>query len=153
MNRRPMMTWASVLVGVAIAAYATGARAQACTAQATMLAFGAYDPTSPAPTDSIGSVTVACSGAHAQAISFKLMLARADGPRRLGQTAQYELFLDPAHTRLWEDCTGSTACLSDTLVLGSASARRSYPIYGRLLAHQPIRPGVLTGNVLVMLTY
>ncbi len=150
MTRNIFLTVASLL-----AMGASPACAQVCTASSTFVAFGAYDPTSRAPTDSIGSVTVACSGAGAQIVSYRIMLTRG-APRQMagaGQTADYQLYTDASHTQVWGDCTGSTSCISGTLVVGRSSARRSYPVYARMPAHQAVRPGALADTVLVRLSY
>ena len=151
-----MIRHALLAAAVLLAMGAARARAQVCTAMTTVVAFGAYDSLSAAPTDSIGSVTVACSGAGAQTVSYRIVLARTGGARQLAggeQAADYQLYLDPGHTRVWGDCTGSTSCVADTLVLGRSTARRSYPIYARMPAHQLVGPGRFVDTVLVILSY
>ncbi len=151
------MTGRITLAAAAMLALGAGrAHAQICTAMATGVAFGSYDASSPAPTDSIGYVTVACSGTGAQAISYRIALAQTGAGRRLagpGQAADYQLYMDPAHTQVWGDCTGRTSCISGTLVLGRSTVRRNYPIYARMPARQLVRPGGLADMVMVVLSY
>ncbi len=135
---------------------AAGARAQVCTAMATMVAFGTYDPTSPAPTDSIGNVTIACSGTGSQPVSYKIMLAQPGAARRLagaGQAADYQLYMDAAHTQVWGDCTGKTSCVTGTVVPGRSTVRHNYPIYARIPARQLTRPGGLSDMVMLVMSY
>ncbi len=151
------MTSRLLLAAAAMLALGAGrAHAQVCTAMATGVAFGSYDPTSPVPADSIGSVTVACSGMGAQAVSFRIMLAQPGVARRLagaGQAAEYQLFLDAAHTQVWGDCTGRTSCVTGSLVLGRSTVRHNYPVYARMPSHQLVRPGGLADMVMVVLSY
>ncbi len=153
---RALFVRALLSATVLLALSTAHARAQVCTAMSTMVAFGSYDPTSPMPTDSIGSVTVACSGAGAQTASYRIMLARPGTARQLagaGEAADYQLYLDAAHTQVWGDCTGGTSCATGTLVLGRSTVRRVYPIYARMPAHQRVGPGGLADTVLVTLSY
>ncbi len=147
----------TLLVAVCAAALSVApAQAQVCTASATMLAFGSYDPTAAAPTDSIGSVSVVCNGPAATAVSYRIMLANAGAARHLvgnDQAGVYQLYLDAAHTRVWGDCSGGTSCVADGGVLGRSTIRRTYPIFSRMPPHQPLAPGRLSDMVTVTLSY
>ncbi|HUE79479.1 MAG TPA: spore coat protein U domain-containing protein [Sphingomicrobium sp.] len=126
------------------AAPASAAASASCALSATPLAFGRYVPSRNAPADFTATVSLTCtaSGSALDRVEGTISLigaagpfgrAMADGPHRL----RYQLFLDPAKMIPWGDGSGATRTISVSGVVGATTPlRRSYTIYGRLLARQ-----------------
>jgi spore coat protein U-like protein len=140
-----------------------GAPAQAmqCSVQASGVEFGVYDPFSPAPTDSVGTLTVSCDGPAGIAVAFAIRIGTGGsgvyGPRTMrdGTTWQlgYNLYTSASRTLVWGDGTGASSTITDGFALSGRRVTRSYPVYGRIPARQNVAPGRYVDSLVVTLEY
>lgn len=137
-----------------------------CSLSSTGVAFGVYDPLSPAPADSVGGITVACShvSGGAERISYTVALATGSsgsyaarqlraGPLRL----YYNLFLDTGRSQIWGNGTGGTGVAGGSLTIGPGVGNRrrefEHPVYGRIPALQDVLSGSYTDTIIVTLEF
>ncbi|GGX19816.1 hypothetical protein GCM10007242_28420 [Pigmentiphaga litoralis] len=137
----------AVLVGL-LGAGAPSDAAQ-CTASASSIAFGAYDPFSAVPLDSNGSVQITCDVVTSYMIalnagaSSSLDRAMVFGAYRLN----YNLYTEATRTVVWGDGSGGSASVS-----GSGTAV-TFPVYGRIPARQNVHAGSYADTLIVTVTY
>ncbi|MDB5698831.1 MAG: spore coat protein, partial [Alphaproteobacteria bacterium] len=120
-----------------------------CAISSTSLAFGQYVPSHSKPSDFTATLTLVCTAsANAPVVGTIALLgmngasgrALSDGSHRL----RYQLFLDAGRTIMWGDGTGDSRTESISETVGrSATLRRNFTIYGRILARQS---DVIVGN-------
>lgn len=119
--------------------------------------FGAYDPFSPAPLKSIGSISIKCDESG---IGFRIRLDSGQNavgfqPRRLksvaGGVLDYNLFRDTAHTEIWGDGTSSTVVQDG--VLNKTVKKPKFTVFGLIPAGQNVTPDIYTDSVLVTLEF
>ncbi|MFD2263932.1 spore coat U domain-containing protein [Lacibacterium aquatile] len=134
----------------------------ACTASATGVSFGSYDPLSPTPRISTGSVTVSCDLllGISLLVAYSISLSQGNGTfstRQLsagpGKTMNYNLFTSGTYGSVWGNGSGGSVMVYDGYLLGLAMATTSYPIYGRIPALQNVPAGNYTDTILVTVTY
>jgi spore coat protein U-like protein len=132
--------------------------AATCTLSATALSFGNYSPLS--ANSSTGTIKTTCLSSTLLTDSYIIALSSGAGSftsRHFAGSAPYftyQMYLDPAHTQVWGDGTGTTMTKSDTLVLlPSVQQQHSYTIYGKIPANQYVAPGSYTDTITVTLTY
>ena len=123
--------------------------AQQCTVSAVAVNFGAYDPTAGNPGEATGSISVMCTPATMSMVKFDP--GRNSGgnfiPRKLygeGNYLNYNLYTDPAGTRIWGDGAGNTF----TQPGGS-----NVTVYGRIPPLQKIKPGVYSDFVTLIVEW
>ena len=120
-----------------------------CTVSVVNVAFGGYDVFDAQPTETTGTVTVACGSSTAYTISlsagFGTFASRVmtNGTSQLG----YNLFTDSQRLTVWGDGTSGTATVSDTATGGS------YPVYGLIPALQNVPAGTYSDTITVTVTY
>jgi spore coat protein U-like protein len=147
-------------VALPICACATGARA-ACFIAAFTLQFGAVSPSSPAPADSIGNVSVTCTAAPGTTLHYSLSLSAGSAgtfaPRRMrsggGAALQYNLYVDAARSTVWGDGNGGTANVADASRIVATTVTRQYPVYGRIFAGQNVPTGAYADSILIALDF
>ena len=112
------------------------------------------------PADTIGTITVTCTGNTGDAVSYSLALDTTGlqgGYRTMtsaGQQLNYLVCADNAYTQVWGDGSGGSIVVSDSYKLTAHSNSRSYPAYGRIPAGQnQATVGAYTSNITVTLTY
>jgi spore coat protein U-like protein len=122
--------------------------AQRCTIQAPSLSYGEYGPGTGDPLDSVGAVSVRCTGSPASSIRITLSGGASGQPAarelRAGLEAlAYNLFLDAARTRVWGDGTAGTewVVVAPPPTQGSRPREADVPVYGRIFAWQDPAPG------------
>jgi len=137
-----------------------------CSVSATGVAFGIYDPTTTAPNDSSGNVTVVCthvSGGASQ-ISYSVALSTGGSgtyaQRRLSGTSTplaYNLYTNTARSIVWGNGTAGTAAPSNTVTVGPGvgNGRREdvHPMYGRISAQQDALQGSYSDSIVITLTF
>ncbi len=166
----PLMALLLLLAGVA--------RGQECSVTTIPVKFGNFVTQSPAPLDTIGEITVSCSGA----LSYSVIIGPGSNsggtfsPRKMGQnghTLNYNLYIDPARTQVGGDGTGTTFVQSVTaavftpdplqsgasggkkgsanrkLNLVSGARKDTFNVYGRIPAGQVIPGGQYTDNLTI----
>ncbi len=129
----------------------SGSVAGTCSLSASTLGFGNYN--SSASLDGSAIITVNCSSGSAYSVSLNGGQNLSGGSRRLagpgGSFLNYQLFKDAARASAWGDGTGLGAKLDGT---GNGS-NQSLPVYGRVPAHQNVRPGSYSDVVQVTVEY
>jgi len=132
-----------------------------CSLSATPLAFGKYVPSSTAPSDFTGAITVSCTATGTTPVPLHgtIALTGTGGPsgRLLANGAfrlRYQLYLDPARTVLWDNAGGSGVLPISGVVGLTTPFRQAFTIYGRILARQAdARVGNYVDQITVLLNY
>lgn len=162
--RDVMASFARIFTVVAVL---TGSPAHAldCTFFTSGVAFGVYDGTLSAPTDSAGNATLRCThvGGSAVKTSYTISLSTGAGGSfvrrqlRAGKSAlNYNLFTDATRTRVWGDGSGGSTIVAGTLLVNPgnfAINEAVHPIYGRIPAQQSADSGIYADQILVTLTF
>lgn len=134
------LIWAVMLLflgqGTAMSAGPLSASPSRCSISVQDLLFGSYDPSSTISSNTVGQFSVNCTGTAR--LSISVGPSRTTGSisdrrmrhRSRTDTIAYNLFLDPAHNRLWGDsAVGSPLNITVT-------GRYSGQIFGQMLAGQ-----------------
>lgn len=127
----------------------TCSQTTSCSAGATIVAFGSYDPFSSSPLDAVGSVSVTCN----VSASYTIALSAGQGSfttRSMlsgAHVLNYNLYTDSLRSQVWGDGTGATQT-----VAGSGTSS-SYSVYGRMPALQNAYVGAYSDSVVVTVTY
>ncbi len=124
-----------------------------CTVSAgSAIAFGAYDPFSPAPLDSVGTLTLDCPIGQVATVTLGTGQAGTFSPRALrgpgGAALGYNLYLDAQRTRVWGDGTGGT-------FTGPFDSRKGkqVSIFARAFAGQDVPAGAYADTVVVTVEF
>ena len=158
------------------------ARGQECSITAIPVNFGDFVTISPASLDTVGAVTVSCSGV----LSYSVIIGPGSNsggifsPRKMAQngyTLNYNLYIDPARTQVWGDGTGSTFVQSVTtppfvptslpsgasggkkgsakrkLNLALGARKDTFVVYGRIPPGQVIPAGQYSDNLTVTVVF
>jgi spore coat protein U-like protein len=117
-----------------------------CSAAATNMGFGTYDPLSGTPLDSTSTVSVTCTKAtpFTVALSAGATTGATLAQRRMTNGTdfmQYNLYTTTARTTIWGDGTGSTATVGGTGV--NLATPVALTVYGRIPTAQT---GLSTGT-------
>lgn len=156
--RRAWIGVALMLAAVPRTAFAVAS----CSASASPIAFGSYNPFNVSPTDSTGTITVSCSlgGLVSLAVSYTIRLSSGGSgsyvPRRMSFGANplgYNLYTTSGRTTVWGDGTGGSATVGDAYLLGIGTTVRNYTVHGRVPALQNVRSGGYTDSVTVTVEY
>jgi spore coat protein U-like protein len=140
---------ARALVGVLLAAGASAAGAATCSVESAGLSFGQYNPFRSQPNDSVGTISVSCSGAAGTDVAYLIRIGPGSSGTLVtrtmrsssGWTLGYNLYTDPARSLVWGDGTGGTRAIGDALTLGGISQVRRHSVYGRTTERQNVPPG------------
>jgi spore coat protein U-like protein len=137
-----------------------------CSVSSTGVAFGIYDPTTAAATDSTGNLTLVCThvSGGGQRVNYSVALSAGNSGTftqrwmRAGtSTLNYNLFDTAARARIWGDGSAGTVVISDGFAVGPGQGnnRREvvYPIYGRIPAQQAVATGNYSDTIVVTLTF
>jgi spore coat protein U-like protein len=150
-----------MLVATAALAAANTVGAAGCSVAASSLLFGPYDTLSFVPVDSVGTVTVSCSGNPGEAVSYRIGVSAggsgSSSARRLrgpgAWALDYNLFTNGARTLVWGDGAAGSLAVTDTLSLTGGAQQRSHPVYGRIFPRQNVAPGAYTDTLVVTLEF
>jgi spore coat protein U-like protein len=126
-----------------------------CSVNASPLDFGVYDTESPAPLEVNGTIQARCSG-NVFFATFRLSPGSSGDAlnRELVSTngvLAYNLYTDPARTRIWGDGTGGTGLVWRIAFRGQR--RWDIPVYGRIFAGQDPWPGSYADSIVVTVTF
>jgi spore coat protein U-like protein len=134
-----------------------------CTVNATGIAFGNYNPLSPAGDSSVGSWTVTCNaiGSGSATVAGTLTLSTGSSGSYAGRTMksgtralQYNIYATPSHSQVIGDGSAGTLALSDS---GTVTAGQVYQItgsmYGFMPPSQDVPAGTYTDSIVVTVTY
>ena len=126
-----------------------------CDVSATDMAFGRY---SGGEVTSTGGITVACNGTgsgdgnrYIVTLSRGSSLTYLDRKLRSGlRSLSYNLYTDPAHTRVWGDGGGGTDVVARTMNFRGAfgEVSQTSTVYGKIPA-QPLPRGGIYLDVIV----
>jgi spore coat protein U-like protein len=136
-------------IGACLGSRVAQAQSTTCTASATGVAFGAYDPFSSVPLESTGSVSVTCSAST----SYTIALSAGQGSfsnRTMSSGAHlldYNLYTSSLRSTVWGDGSGATST-----VAGSGTSQ-SYSVYGSVQALQNAYVGSYTDSVVVTVSF
>ena len=134
--------------------------AAVCEVSATGVAFGGYDAISDGHVDTLGTITVTCTGTAGDPVTLDLALSAGNGTfsgRHMtdgSHTMLYNLYKDPSRSQVWGDGTGGTGTVTDAFTMGSSTEVKSYTVYGRIFGSQnQLVVQSYTDNVMVTLAY
>ncbi len=127
-----------------------------CSASATGVSFGTYNPEATLPTYSNGSIVVSCSLTLLDTITVALSTGSSGSytARTMlsgTNTLTYNLYLDHAHTEIWGNGTGGTSEYSTTVLVGAGAV--TIAAYGEIPAQQNPIPGSYTYTITVTVNY
>lgn len=149
------------LVAVLLAAGASGASAVSCAVESAGLLFGTYNPFQGTPNDSVGTISLSCSGAAGNEIVYVVRIGPGSSGTPNSRTMRsssgrilvYNLYTDPARSLVWGDGTGGTRVLADALTLRGMGQTRRYPVFGRTFERQNVSPGVYTDSLVITVEF
>jgi spore coat protein U-like protein len=131
-----------------------------CDIRTAGVAFGNYDPLAADRRDTIGIITVTCTGSVGDRVSYSLLLNATgqSGAYRAMTNGVYELnyilYTDNGYTQFWGDGTGGSVVVNDSYTMDTHQTSRSYPMYGRIPAGQnQATAGAYSGNITITMTY
>jgi spore coat protein U-like protein len=133
--------------------------AAVCSVSSTGTAFGAYDTLSANVKDTVGTISVTCSGSVGDAVNYSIALSPGDGSlisRTMEATStnlNYNLFTDGSHAVIWGDGTSGTGTVSDNYTLTASSITRQYFVYGEIPAQNGPLAGAYMDTLVITLTY
>jgi spore coat protein U-like protein len=132
-----------------------------CTASATAVAFGVYNPFFGSPLDTTGTVTVTCSTTFIDLVSYTVSLSRGGGSSYAGRRMNsgsnllsYQLYTDAARSQIWGDGSGGTSTNAYSGILIFTPITNTHTVYGRIPAAQTtVIPGSYTDTITVTVSY
>lgn len=136
----------------ALLATAAPAAAATCSVSPQALTLGSYDPFATAPQDAVTGIAISCD------VETSVVIAIGPGNGDYGartmtggaQALLYNLYIDPAHSRVWGDGTNGSSTVSSTAVATSTAI----PVYARAPARQTqLKPGSYSDILWVSITY
>ena len=130
-----------------------------CSVTTSNASFGTYNPTSPAPTDTSGTVTVNCTGLVSLFGSVDIT-ASAGASGNLAQRTMkqgtnalnYNLYVDATRTIVFGNGTAGTQKIT-TPLNGLLIFGQSATFYGRIPARQWTKSGTYSDTIIVTITY
>lgn len=147
---------AGLLAIVLGGAAGTAQAALRCKVTATSLDFGIYSPLDDAPTDSAGTVTARCQGGLG-IIRFQLGPGSSGDPaarllQGIGSALGYNIYLNPARTRVWGDGSGGSF---EAVRQQTRRGRMEHDVtaYGRIAPGQNAAPGMYADDIVVTVLF
>lgn len=150
---------AALIISLAVPSQAAACTLCSCSASASGISFGSYDPSASGPNDTSGTVTLNCTGVVS--LMGTIDIAASPGTsgdataRQLAQGADrlnYNLYTDSSRTSIWGTGANGTSTVTATLN-GLLLFSQSVTVYGRIPAHQWARTGAYADSVIVTITY
>jgi spore coat protein U-like protein len=137
-----------------------------CTADASVVAFGTYNPFGP-NVDGTGNVRVACTSTITLGnINYSIALNKganstAFSPRRMYNSSDidylnYDLYTSNAYSTIWGDGSGTTGFVAGSIAISVlfGSDFADHPVYGRIPSGQTaVHTGNYLDTILVTVTY
>jgi spore coat protein U-like protein len=126
-----------------------------CNVAATTLNFGTYDPASGTALTGSSTVNVFCTSGTPYTTALNVGTGGGSFTTRAvasgGNTLNYNLYRDSAHSQVWGDGTGSTFTVSGT---GSGLLTANpLTVYGQMPTAQDQPPGTYTSTITVTVTF
>ena len=152
------------------AAMALGAAAPAlavtisCTASASSIAFGVYNPLSITPATSTGSMRVVCTGSGTGSANVTVGVTLSAGlsgtfaTRKMfsgANSLNYNIYWSTAYTQVMGDGSGGSFAGSagPFTVFAGGTGTATGTMYGRVPAQQDVAPGSYVDTILMTVTY
>jgi spore coat protein U-like protein len=133
-----------------------------CGVNAASTAFGVYDSLGNNNDDTLGSVTISCTGNIGDPVNYSLALSSGQSGSFASRTMSagaahlgYNLYLDAGHTTIWGDGTSGTSTASGSFNLAFTSDLTTVYVYGRVYGGQnsaTVSPGY-SDSIVITLTY
>lgn len=146
-------------IGIATPSPALACTLCSCSATATDINFGTYDPTSSTPSDTSGTVMVNCTGLVSLFGSVDISSSAGSSGnaaqrtlRQSTNTLNYNVYVNGARTIVFGDGSAGTQKIS-TPLNGLLIFGQSAFIYGRIPARQWARAGIYSDAVVITITY
>lgn len=138
-----------------------------CTLSSANVNFGAYEPALATPDDTAVTVTVTCSYVppRAMGVSYTITLssglnAASPAARRMAAGTNllpYNVYDDPARTRIWGTGSGGTVVASGSMTVGpgvgNGTRTATHVLYGRIPPLLDVGPGNYLDTLVLTLTY
>lgn len=126
--------------------------ASSCTASASDLGFGTYDPLSVTPNSATSTVTVQCTllSAYTVGLDAGIGAGATVATRRMSKgadTLDYSLYKDATHLVVWGDSGG------DTVAGVGTGLAAPLTVYGQIPASQNVNTGAYADTVTVTVNY
>lgn len=134
-----------------------------CTASATAIAFGSYNPLSATGDSAVGSWTVTCNAIGSGSATVAGTLTMSTGfsgsyaarTMKSGSNAlKYNIYLTPAYAQIIGDGSAGTYAPSDS---GTVTAGQVYQVTGNMYGFMPpsqdVPAGSYTDSIVVTVTY
>lgn len=127
--------------------------AQTCSfTTVTSVNFGAYNPFSATPDNSVGALTVACTGNGGPTPTISLSKGNSSTYSRFMQSGVnqmlYNLYTNAARTQVWGDGSSGT-----TTVQVPKKATTSVNVYGQIPAGQDVAVGSYTDSIVATVNF
>ncbi|AJR24698.1 MULTISPECIES: spore coat U domain-containing protein [Sphingobium] len=149
----------AALAGMGLATPAWGCTLCSCSASTTGIGFGGYDPTSPAPKDAAGSVTLSCTGLVSLAGTIDIAISPGSSGDALarqmtqgGARLNYNLYTNASRTTVWGTGSSGTGTVTASLN-GLLSFSQTVSVYGRIAAGQWPQAGAYADSLIVTISY
>ncbi|MBJ6761480.1 spore coat protein U domain-containing protein [Myxococcaceae bacterium JPH2] len=158
MNRRDVRGRGGGLFLAGLCALVPASAGASCSLQGIVgLSFGAYNPGSAVPLDTVGSVGYRCDLLQLSVVNISLSRGSSgsyaarqmQGPS--SNTLSYNLYMDAAHLTVWGDGSSGTSRYGPVLPILGADV--SLPVYGRIPALQNVASGAYSDTVVVTMTF
>ena len=113
-----------------------------CEVSATGMAFGAYNAISSQHVDTLGTITVTCTGTVGDPVNLTLTLSAGNGSYTNREMTDgthnmlYNLYTDGSRSQVWGDGTGGTGTVTDSFTMSSSVEVKNYTVYGRIFGSQ-----------------
>jgi spore coat protein U-like protein len=130
-----------------------------CVVSLTSIAFGNYDPQSPGPTDTVGTLSVSCTSGDPGNSTLSISLSGGSSGNANARTMlqgshplYYNLYSNVARTAVWGDDSGGGESVASGFPAVSRGAK-AFSIYGRIPAMQNAWAGAYHDSITVTVTY
>jgi len=151
----------AILLAIVLAIMADSVYAQAaCSVSTSGLSFGEYDVFSLADNNSVGYLSVSCTGiTESTNVAYEILLSRGFGAYALrtmmseSNPLAYNLYTQANYSIIWGDGSPGTSVIADSYGLGQNTISNQYPIYGRIPAGQNINIGSYRDILIVTVNY
>jgi spore coat protein U-like protein len=165
MRAGPLASGMALMV-LALLASPDAAAAADCSIATTGVAFGNYDASVAAATDSAAELTVRCIHLSGSAARLNYTVALSAGNSGMFAARQlragssmlgYNLFMDVARSQIWGDGSSGTFVASGALTVGPGVGNGIreflHTLYGRIPALQAADAGIYTDTIVVTLSF
>ncbi len=143
-----------MLLALLLCPRAVDAGLLSCTISASAVSFGTYNPLTPTPLDTTGTLTYQCDFIVLPSITLTTGSSSTYAARTMlsGTDAlSYNLYQDAVHLLVWGDGTGGT--LTYTALISVLNVPVSVTVYARVPAQQNAPAGAYADTVVVTIHF